>query len=524
MNGNALAYILRTKLKNNLKEFVKRPSRLILTLIFIALFGITIFSGSAASAENMGKFRDISELTAGITALLLIIFATTFYSGFDKGGSIFSMSDVNFLFPSPLNKRSVMFFGLIQRMGTSLFIGLFILFQYTMLHSVYGVTLWGMFLIFIVYSLTAFLGQTCAMFLYIFTSDSDRKKKLAKTIFFAYIAILCAYVGIRALGNTDNIMATLVNCVNSLVITSFPFAGWLSAFVGGIFTASYVEAALWLVLTAAAFCAVLVGMSRSKREYYEDVLASTETAYNALCAVKEGTTAEPTPRNIKVGKTGIGKGVGASVMYYKHRIESRRAGRLFLSPSALIFALMTIGFSFLMKKAGIVAVLSFATYMQIFTVAAGRFNLELMKPYIYLIPEPPLKKLIHSLYELFPTALIEGILIFVPVSIILNLSPLDAALTVLVRVSFALLFTAGSIAVERIWGGSLSKLVGVLLYFVIDFVIAIPGIALFVGLCYTGLVAWTMIPAMLICLAVGNVLTSVLVLFLCRNMLQYAEI
>ncbi len=524
MNGNALSYILRTKLKNNLKEFVKRPARLILTLIFIALFAVTIVGGSAGAEEHAGKLRDFSELSAGITALLVIIFATTFYSGFDKGGSVFSMADVNFLFPSPLNKRSVLFFGLIQRMGTSLFIGFFILFQYTMLHVNYGISIGGLFLIFIAYSLTAFLGQTCAMFLYILTSDSDRKKKIAKTIFILYIAALCAYVGVNVLKNMDNILTTLVECGNSLVIRSFPFAGWISACVDGIYTGNFIEAGIWLALSVAAFWAVLIVMSRSKREYYEDVLASTETAYNALCAVKEGKSAENTPRNIKVGKAGIDKGIGSSAIFFKHRVESRRAGGFIIAPSALIFAAITIGFSFFMKEAGIVAVFSFATYMQIFTVAAGRFNLELMKPYIYLIPEPPLKKLLYSLCELFPTALLEGIVIFVPVSFILGLSPVECVLAVLVRVSFAFLFTVGSIAVERIWGGSLSKVVGVLLYFVIDLAMAVPGIALYGGLSFAGVVIGSAAATLMVCLFIGNVLISVLVLFLCRNMLQYAEI
>ena len=34
-------------------------------------------------------------------------------------------------------------------------------------------------------------------------------------------------------------------------------------------------------------------------------------------------------------------------------------------------------------------ILAMSTYMQLFSVALGRFNRELIKPYIYLIPSRP---------------------------------------------------------------------------------------------------------------------------------------
>ena len=97
-------------------------------------------------------------------------------------------------------------------------------------------------------------------------------------------------------------------------------------------------------------------------------------------------------------------------------------------------------------------IFAFATYMQLFTVALGRFNRELIKPYIYLIPEPPLKKLLYAIQESMLTNFWEAVLIFVIVGAILQASPLEIALCILARVSFALLFTAGNVLVERVFG------------------------------------------------------------------------
>ncbi|NLV85652.1 MAG: hypothetical protein GX025_00325, partial [Clostridiales bacterium] len=341
--------------------------------------------------------------------------------------------------------------------------------------------------------------------------------------FMAYIILLCAIIVFQVFKNQNDVLNVLVSAGNGLLLRSFPFAGWMAGVADGILRGEYLQAAFWLGISVLAFLAMLSAMSRSNREYYEDVLASTETAFNALSAAKEGSAAAPTPQKIRVGKSGLGKGEGASALFYKHMLERRRSRNFILSPSEIIFALVIIGFSFFMSKSGIIPVIAFSSYMMVFSVTMGRFNLELMKPYIYLIPEPPFKKLIFAISEMFPFALVEALIIFLPVGYILGLTAFETALCVIVRVSFGFLFTGGIIIVERIWGGSLSKMAGVLLYFLVDIIIVIPAIALAVFVALSGFNLFSETAAILIPLGVGNVLSALLILFLCRNMLQYAE-
>lgn len=523
MNGDALSYLLRTKLRNTIKSFFKKPIRIIYLLIFVLLFAVTIYGGASGETDPDRKIRSISELTAGLNALLILIFSTTFYSGITNGGSFFKMADVNLIFPSPLNKRSVLFYALIQQMGTSLFIGFFVLFQYTTLHLTYGLSVWGLLLIFVTYSLTAFLSQTFAMFVYTFISDSDKKKRLTKGIFLALVFLSLAYIGYEYLQNSSAPVPTIVSAVNALPIKLFPVAGWLGAFAGALLTGQYLISALWLGLAAIVFVAMLILVSHSQREYYEDVIASAETMQSAITAAKEGTAPEATPRHIKVGKEGIGKGSGSKVFYFKHMLENRRSAKLILSPMSLMFAVMTIGFSLFMQKAGIIAIISFSSYIQIFSLANGRFNRELNKPYIYLIPEPPLKKMVWALMETMPTALLEGIVIFVPITFIMNLTVPEMLLCILARLSFAALFTSGNILIERIWGGSLSKTAGMLLYLVINIALALPGIVLAIVLFAIKIVIISTNITLLLTLFICNLPIALLTLFLCRNMLQYAE-
>ena len=523
MKVNALGYLLKTKIKNQILSYLKKPARLIYIVIFIAFIVMTLVGGKSGAEEADRVIRDISELTAGINALLILIFSTTFYTGINNGGTFFKMADVNFLFPSPLNKRNILFYALIQQIGTSMLIGLFILFQYTMLHVSYNLSYLGLLLIFAAYSLTVFLSQTSAMFLYTFVSDNDKKKSIAKAVLFVVIFALLAYIGLHILQNKNDIVKGLAEAGNGLPVLMFPFAGWMGGFAGNILKGSYLQAGLWLLLSATGFTAMLIAMSKSKREYYEDVLATTETMQSVISAAKDGVTPEAAPRVIKVGKTGIGKGEGPSVLFYKHLLENRRASRIVISPMALIFMVMTVVFALFSKKAGILPSFSFSIYMMIFTVALGRFNRELTKPYIYLVPEPPLKKMIFALAETLPTELLESVVVMIPVSIIVGASALECIVCIAARASFAALFIASSVLIERIWGGTLSKAVGMLIYLFIDILLAAPGIVLAVILIFCGITPISDIFTTAICLVASNLPVAALVLYLCRNMLQYAE-
>jgi len=524
MNGNALGYLLRTKIHNQLISFFKKPIRLIYVVIFAALILLTLIGGNEGANESDRVVRSVSELTAALNALLILIFATTFNAGLSNGGTFFKMADVNLLFPSPLNKRNVLFYALIQQIGTSMLIGLFILFQYSMLHVTYNLSYLGLLLIFLVYSLTVFLSQTLAMFLYTFVSDDDKKKSAAKAVFYVVILALLAYIGLHVLQNKTDIVKGLAEAGNGLPVLLFPFAGWMGGFAGNILKGNYLQSVLWLAVCAAAFVAMLVAMSKSKRDYYEDVLASTETMQSAIAAAKDGVKPEVTPRVIKVGKTGIGKGDGASVFFYKHLLENRRASKFLLSPMSLTFVLTTIGFSFLMKSGGILPAFSFSVYMMIFSVALGRFNRELTKPYIYLVPEPPLKKMIYALAETMPTAILESAIVLIPVSIIVNASIAECIICIAARVSFAALFLSSSVLIDRIWGGTMSKVAGMLLFFLVDLILIVPGVVLTMVLINFGIVPLNEIFTAGLCLTVCNLPVSALVLYCCRNMLQYAEI
>lgn len=137
------------------------------------------------------------------------------------------------------------------------------------------------------------------------------------------------------------------------------------------------------------------------------------------------------------------------------------------------------------------------------------------------MPESSFSKLLHCLRELVPSALAEAIVVFVPVGLILGMGPGTILVCLFARMSYALLFQSGNLLLERFWSGA-SKALIMFLYFLILILLTLPGILiavfLMVLLNLPGGVSGGLLVAGII-----NIPVALLLLYLLRDMLQYAE-
>ncbi|MEE0696904.1 MAG: putative ABC exporter domain-containing protein [Oscillospiraceae bacterium] len=512
-----LSYLLFTRFKNQIKGIFRSPAKLIYAVILIALMVLVVIGGRETAAETE-TFRPSSELYAimlGFYALMLILVVN---SGFSTGMSVFKMPDVNFLFAGPFRPLRVLFFGMLQQLGTAIITGLFILFQYGWLHGSYGVSVPGMIAILLGYSFVLFTGQLTAMTIYCLTSGSDKKRRTARGVFIAVCVVWAGYIFYSCLGEGE-FLSKLCAAASSSWAMYFPVAGWLCWAVAGVLEselAGLVGLALWAV-----FCLALwLAMARADQDYYEDVLQSTETAFNAQAAAKEGRVTETGPKNLKLGRTGLGGGEGASAFWYKHRIENRRSRTFILGGAELIFVIATIGFGFFMRDEGVVPVLAFAVYMQMFSSSMRRLPREMMKPYVYLVPEPPFKKLLWCIRESVGSFALMAVLIFVPLGLIMKLDPQTIAACCLVHFTYSYLLLAGNLVCERVFGRVNTRALILVFYFLVEILVCAPGIAAAVVLNVFG----TALPLCLLALAAVNALLALLAIFLCRGILNYAEL
>lgn len=520
--SNPLVYILTSRLKNKIISIVRKPSQLIFVIVVAMMIGFSIFSGSRTGVSSY--VRPIEELFSICLVLFGASFVLTAFSGISKGASLFLMSDVNFLFTSPVKSIPILVYGLIQQMGTSLLLGFFILFQYSTIRNFYGVDFGFLICVFFLYAVVSFCGQLTAMLIYILTSSDDKKRTVAK---WTFVSVAVAYVGaifFKALGTGKaDIIPALIKTSSELPSMLFPVVGWGRMIISGLFSPEqnlfYVILGSVLMLAYVLLMVVLVKVKQI--DYYEDVLKATEASFSAITAKKEGIFKEPVPQNVKVGKIGIGKGYGSDVFYHKHKVETRRVKSLVFDIPTMVYMAVICIFSFIFRSMGIMPTLVLAIYMQLFSIALGRWVKELVLPYVYLIPEKPMKKLFNCLKQSFEKIVLEAIVLFSVVGFISHLEPAEIIGCIVLRISCGILFTAVNLFCERFFGGISLKAISLMLYFLFAMIFAIPAIIASVILYnFTYLPVWTIY----VSAAAANIISSCFVFFASRNVLEYAEL
>lgn len=514
---SALTYLTLTQFKNRIRGLVRSPAKLIYSIVVIALLVLVIVAGNMPGEDGSTGSPNAS-LGAIIIGYFALMFLLTANSGFSTGMSIFKMPDVNFLFVGPFKSVRVLFHGMFNQMATAIIMAVVILFQYGWMHGSYGVGVLEMVFVMAGYSLTVFTAQITAMVIYAFSSGRPVVRKALRAVYVVVTAAWAAYIGFRALG-AESVLDGICGAVVDPIGRLFPVAGWLGGACYEAVLGNYQSALFLLAVWAVFTAALIILMARADQDYYEDVLQSTETTFAAQSAAKEGRIAEAAPKKVSVGKTGLGGGWGASAFWYKHRIENRRSRKWLLSGMEIVFILVNIGFAFFMRDSGIVAPLAFAAYMMFFYVALGRLMKEMTKPYVYLIPEPPTKKLLWCMRESAAGYTVSAVLSFAPMCFFVDAPVSGVAAAAVAYFTYAYLFTAGNLVTERVFGSVTVKALIFLFYFLVLIIMAIPGIAAAI---FASMVMpeWT---ALLILSGV-NILITLLGVFACRNILASAEL
>ncbi len=513
----ALSYLFFTRLKNQLRQFIRQPSKLVFAAILIACVIITLLP-STLEQEPDKIYRSMEEFYAIVALLYAAVFVISAKNGFSNGASIFSMADVNLIFVSPIKASKALFFGMLQQLGKSLYLGAFLLFQYTLANDYYGIEYTTLIIVAAGYGITALFSQMVATLIYIAVGSSDRKTAIGKSVFYGIIGVFAVSVIFNGgiLQGFD--LALAVAAVRNKLMYLMPVSGFVTMTVEGIVSGEALKigsGVLAGVLFTAVYYAVL---SKAKGDFYEDVLTATEVSFSAVTAAKEGKTAEITPKSIKVGKEGLNRGLGAAVIREKHRIENRRSRVFILDKTSLVITAMLAIYAFIIPSDFGIFITS--VYTLTLTVAMGRWAKELVYPYVYLIPEKPFKKLTNLIAEQIPTVITESIVCFIPVHFILELDFTVSIAMVAARIGFGFIFIGANLVLQRLFSTSQRNVFSVIVYMLIIMLFSIPAVIAAVLVSFSApfnaeLSYLATVPI--------NLAIAFLLLFCMRNVLQYSE-
>ena len=473
----ALTYLLAHRVKNQVLDFFKKPLHAILLLIVVASMTAAVVFPNREGIAGQLPMRNLYAMGYGLFILMFCLMA---YNGLGHGVSLFSMSDVSLLFPSPLSPRRILFYGCVQTLGRYMLMSLMLFAQYGWMHTEYGVEFHHLLFVLLLYALTCFLGQLTAMVIYAWINGDRRRRRIATIVFFGLIGVFAAVVFVMALQSHRPGLMALTTQVNKPVLKWFPVGGWFGAVFQAVMSGSP-RAALPFAAVTLAYAGVLVFLLRSVGSgFYEDVLDATTRNHQAITARKEGRVTESLPDHVRRGAEGLGKGQGASALYYKHRLESRRAGRLLFDTQTLILMVIHLVFSYLMRKSGFMPAFAFGIYILFFSANSGRWVRELTMPWVYRIPEGSFVKLLWCMRESVQKLFLQSLIMMVASGLLTEEKPLTIAMAVICHFLFAVLFMVGNIAGDRLYGQIRSRAVALALYALVMVVLMIPSITLLV--------------------------------------------
>lgn len=471
-----LTYLVKKNVKNSLKELIKKPTRLILYIVFLGFLVFSIVMGTSNTKTRYGV-NSIEIYKAIMLSIILFYIYSGIKSGLEKGGSFFRFSDVNFLFTSPISPQRILVYGFLKQLYTSIIMIIFFLFQIPNLYNFFPMKSYGAVIVFFNIFLITFTTAVLGVLIYSLASKYEGSKAIMKNglkILLGIFALgLIYYIAI-----TKDIKTGALMYLNLKIFDYIPFVGWMlnlfMAAIKGINTMFYV----YLMLTIAFIILIMYIIYAMELDYYEDALSATETKEELLANARAGKS------NLNFGNKKLRKvdanfnTKGAQAIFEKQLLEYRKTGLLFVDKMTLTLVISSILFGFFAKGVGIIGVLFFSVYMLLIFSMQGKWAGELNKPYIYLIPCSSISKIFYATLTEHIKNLIDGIALFIPCGILFKASIPSIILSIIAYASFGSVFIYADLLIRRVFGGNLSKPVEVFLKIILLFIIVVPGIAI----------------------------------------------
>lgn len=531
---NAMLYLIRKEIKNSLLDMIRHPGKLILYLFLIALLLYTFFTQAKSQPQvDHLDFRILHGIYLGI---MFLIGLPVIFTGLKSGATFFRMSDVNYLFVSPISPRKILAYGLVKQMGSSLLAVFFLLFYSGMASEAFGIVPWQMVALVFGIALLLFTTQLITLLIYGFVSGNPSRVKKVQACLYVLVGLAALFVIEKALTGGSP-LEDLLAAVASPILTFLPVFGWVKGLVFAILEGGSTEIILYTVLNVIALGGSLLLFLRSNPDYYEDVLQSTESTYEVQKAVKEGRSLQKNnlpAAKVRVGQTGIGHGWGANTFFYKHLLQHRRKSRLlFFSASTVVLTVIAVVMGvFLQHVTGdnsdrmpsgmIMGIcLALCCYILFFFNMAGDWSMELMKPYIYLVPEKPFQKLVWASISTVLKPAMDSVVIFTVLAVFLKANPATAVICMLLYTSVGFIYVSSNVLFERLFGQMANKGLIMLFYILLLMVLLAPGVVISAVLYFN----FSSLPGLIVGLpdVIWNIGVSLGIFAACRNMLSTVE-
>ena len=533
----AIFYIIRKAVKNAVLDTLRHPARLILYLLIGVSLVYGVIMGFTMNAVDYELSKDIRALYGGYLALLHFISIPIMLKGLSSGTNFFSMSDVNNIFSAPLSPKKILVYGVGRQLLSMLFLVICFSSYGGMVMRVFRLSVSNALLLVGGILMTFVFVQMITLVIFCISSGHPKRANVLKYIIYAIPVYTLTVFGVHMF--RDGL--TIENLFYSMSVPSLeysPMIGWVHGFIFGLLDNDIAKTAVYGILLIFMIIVSVLIFLYSKLDYYEDVLQGAENNYIFRDSIKTGTMSEALflgSRKINVSHMGIGRGKGSSVIFYKHLREGTRRSRFrFLNISTAVLlgvALVTgiainqlLSYNPFKNTIIYIGVTIICSYVQFFFSAAGDWVKELGKPYIFLIPEDPVKKLIMASATSIIKPFIDAGIAYIILAIVVGGAVPDIITSILVYGSFGGVYIAANVLAQRIVGMNGNRGVFITFYMSLIFLLMIPGILLgILSLSNAGELSIIAATMMGVPVFLWNMLISFLIFLMCRNLLNNAE-
>ncbi|NLP17213.1 MAG: hypothetical protein GX379_09305 [Clostridiales bacterium] len=524
----ALVYLILTQIKNKLLSIRKRPGIIILyafvLLVIVGSVLIAIMSGGSQIDKSNVDHRILYLFLSGFGILYVYTFIS---SGLSTGSTYFSMADVGLLFVAPISPKKILVYGLLRTMGKTMLASIFIFYQIPNLNRLFGYGYMEIIALFLIYVVILMICQTLSIGVYIFSNGNETRKKIVRSFLYAYLGILIVSVYLIIQKEQVGILDAAKIMVDSELFSYLPVTGWAIMFFKGVIMGSFMHVLISLGLFITLGILLISLLTGHKADYYEDVLHSTEITFQRLKDYRDRRNiSSTTNRKIKVKdhENGLQKGKGAIVFAYKHILEAKRSSRFVFVDSLTLF--MTIGVAiagYTMKsRFNAYIVLATVIYIQYFYTIFGRLKIELMKPYIYLIPETSFRKLVAASLSSLLKPCVDSVFIFGALALVGGVSVLQCIFMALAYCCSGAVFVGLTVVYQMVLGSQPNRILQVFLGFFIMLLVFLPAIITSV-LFSTYIIPESMKFLSTLPFSIVNLISAFFMFYACRNLLDNSE-
>ena len=466
---SALLYIIRKTFKNRIKQSLRKKVTYLYLLIIIGYFAM-MFIGYSSLFENMAGEAagpiNFVYLSSFVCVWLLPVGLITYAK---RKGIAFKNADVHFVFPAPIAPKTVLLFAQLKSSLFGIVFGLAFA-----IYGIFGfhIAVWRILIYILFYSVAEnILESSLMVILYGNETFSDRIIKIFRGILYAILIVFLLFSLYlwRVEGLSLSILTTFFN---HPILQFIPIMGWNIAAIRLVILGPTIINIINTIIYVLAVVLLFIAAKKMKctGEYYEEAMKFADDYQQILDKSKSsgGQSIQFVGQKKKYKKQGniVYKGFYGKALFYRQLLEYKKERFFIFGFRTLVDIAVGIGLIYFIKSLGaevleyvILFPMGVGAYMAFLgNGIGGKWSKELTKPYTFLIPESPLKKLWYATLIDYIRSFISGSILTLPIGIYFKVSPLLIFLAILVYVCLQIGNMYINIMLETIIGNLLGQM------------------------------------------------------------------